>query len=131
LPASLSAGTPTATFGRPIARSATLYTPPPHQKRANAHTARVGIDRRVVDARPSAIVTGKNRSNNPSAIVLGYETGVGIAFEERFYRILGIVDVPHGETGASRPQPVYQRIIFNFHTTDGWCRPSHISSFSR
>lgn len=55
-----------------------------HQKRANAHTARVGIDRRVVDARPSAVVTGKNRSNNPSAIVFGYETGVGIAFEERF-----------------------------------------------
>ena len=50
-----------------------------HQNRANASTARVGVDCRVVDARPSSVVAGKNRANAPSAIVLGCETGVGIA----------------------------------------------------
>ena len=50
-----------------------------HQHRANAPTARVGVNRRVVDARPSSVVAGKNRANDSSSIVLGYETGVGIA----------------------------------------------------
>ena len=69
-----------------------------HQNRANAPTAHVGVDRRVVDARSSSVVAGKNRANNPSIIVLGCETGVGIAFEKRLYRILAIVYILHSET---------------------------------
>ena len=101
-----------------------------HQNRANASTARVGVDCRVVDARPSSVVAGKNRANDPSAIVLGYETGVGIAFEKRLYRILAIVYISHSETCASYPQFVYQRIILDFHMAYGHCyRFGHISFF--
>lgn len=101
-----------------------------HQHRANAPTARVGVNRRVVDARPSSVVAGKNRANDSSSIVLGYETGVGIAFEKRLYRILAIVYIPHSETCASRPQSVYQRIILDFHMAYGHCyRLGHISFF--
>lgn len=101
-----------------------------HQHRANAPTARVGVNRRVVDARPSSVVAGKNRANDPSVIVLGDETGVGIAFEKRLYRILAIVCIPHSETCASYPQFVYQRIILDFHMAYGHCyRFGHISFF--
>jgi hypothetical protein len=101
-----------------------------HQHRANASTTCVGVDRRVVDARPSSVVAGKNRANDSSGIVLGYETGVGIAFEKRLYRILAIVYVPHSETCASCPQSVYQRIILDFHMAYGHCDWfGHISFF--
>lgn len=73
---------------------------------------------------------GKNRANDPSVIVLGYEAGVGIAFEKRLYRILAIVYIPHGETCASCPQSVYQRIILDFHMAYGHCDWfGHISFF--
>lgn len=101
-----------------------------YQNRANASTARVGVDCRVVDARPSSVVAGKNRANDPSAIVLGYETGVGIAFEKRLYRILAIVYISHSETCASYPQFVYQRIILDCHMAYGRCyRFGHVSFF--
>ena len=88
------------------------------------------VNRRVVDARPSSVVAGKNRANDSSSIVLGYETGVGIAFEKRLYCILAIVYIPHGETCASCPQSVYQRIILDFHMAYGHCyRFGHISFF--
>lgn len=101
-----------------------------HQNRANASTTCVGVDRRVVDARPSSVVAGKNRANDSSVIILGYETGVAIAFEKRLYCILAIVYVPHSETCASCPQSVCQRIVLDFHMAYGHCdRFGHISPF--